>query len=191
MLIDCPVCEATVDATDHGTYNVSNDNGVWDYHLAECPRCHSPLLGVVEIYGFEQESEPVRVYPAPSRDLDARVPPAISTAFEEGERCFMAHAYTATALMCRKTIEGLCDDQEVKTKNLDQSIKKLKTEGIIDERLYEWSDALRLTGNAAAHGVRSSLKRQDAQDVLDFTHAIVDYVYVSRHQFRDFKSRHP
>lgn len=191
MLIDCPDCEATVDATDRGSYSVSNDNGVWDYHLAECPLCHRPLLGVLESYGLDQESEPVRIYPALTRDLDVKVPSALRMAFEEGERCFRVHAYTATALMCRKTIEGLCEDQGIKTKNLVQSIKQLQATGIIDERLYDWSDALRLTGNVAAHGVHSSLKRQDAQDALDFTHAIVEYVYVSRDQFRDFKSRHP
>ena len=91
--------------------------------------------------------------------------------------------------MCRKTLEGLCDSQEVKSKNLATGLKILKEKGIIDQRLFDWADALRITGNEAAHGVDFSLDREDAQDVLDFVEAILDYVFVYRKRFDDFVER--
>jgi Domain of unknown function (DUF4145) len=196
MLIECATCEATVDAKESGSFQ-HFDPDRYDFpvevHLLQCPRCGDPILAGKELYGVDGEreswSDPYKIYPPEKRDLSGLVPSAIRSAFEEGERCFKARSFTAAAIMCRKTLEGVCDKQGIKSRNLADGIKKLHAEGLIDNRLLEWSDALRLTGNAAAHGVGTSLNREDAQDVLDFTEAIVDYVFVLRNRFEDFKRR--
>jgi Domain of unknown function (DUF4145) len=59
---------------------------------------------------------------------------------------------------------------------------------MIDERLFEWSDALRVVGNEAAHGVGLSID-QDAKDTLEFTNAILDYIFSYRDRFEQFKKR--
>jgi Domain of unknown function (DUF4145) len=91
--------------------------------------------------------------------------------------------------MCRKTLEGLCESQGVNSPNLASSLEELKNRKIIDQRLFDWANALRITGNEAAHGVKLTLTRDDAKDVLDFTEAIVDYVFVYRQRFDEFMSR--
>ena len=55
--------------------------------------------------------------------------------------------------MCRKTLEGICVRHGVKERNLVKSLEKMKIDGIIDERLFEWADVMRHAGNDAAHDV--------------------------------------
>ena len=60
---------------------------------------------------------------------------------------------------------------------------------IIENRLYEWADALRISGNEAAHGVKLQISQKDAKDILEFTHALLEYVFTFQEKFDQFKSR--
>jgi hypothetical protein len=44
-------------------------------------------------------------------------------------------------------------------------------------------------GNEAAHGVGTTVSKQDARDLLDFTTAIIDYLFSYRDQFEKFRTR--
>ena len=65
----------------------------------------------------------------------------------------------------------------------------MKAEGKIDERLYDWADMLRLVGNEAAHDIHVEVSKDDAGDILDFTNAIVDYIFSFNDKFLEFKNR--
>jgi hypothetical protein len=92
--------------------------------------------------------------------------------------------------MCRKTLEGICSAHGVKTSgSLAVQLKKLKDNGTIENRLFEWAEALRTTGNEAAHGVELVISAQDAQDTLEFTDALIQYVFTYRDKFEAFKNR--
>jgi hypothetical protein len=94
------------------------------------------------------------------------------------------------AIMCRKTLEGICSAHGVKTSgSLAVQLKKLKDNGTIENRLFEWAEALRTTGNEAAHGVELVISAQDAQDTLEFTDALIQYVFTYRDKFEAFKNR--
>lgn len=67
------------------------------------------------------------------------------------------------------------------------SSRTFETIDVIDDRLLAWADALRITGNEAAHGAEFSVKREDAKDALDFTEAIVDYLFVFQERFKALK----
>ena len=41
----------------------------------------------------------------------------------------------------------------------------------------EWWDSLRIAGNEAAHGVGLAINQADAKDLLEFTNAILDYLF--------------
>lgn len=193
MLLECKHCSATVEALEIATHfdEMTEDGeppGKWT--LAICPRCTLPLLAVQCDYGEGfQADTPIRVYPAPDRRLGFAVPRTIRAAFDEATVCFKAKAYTASAIMCRKTLEGLCAEHEIKGRNLSDSLKKLKESGVIEERLFEWAEALRTLGNEAAHGVSSTISRQDASDILEFTEALAEYVFTYRDKFERFKER--
>ena len=77
----------------------------------------------------------------------------------------------------------------IEEQNLSASIRKMKDVGLIDERLFEWSDALRVIGNEAAHGVGVQITQADAKDTLEFTNAILDYMFSYRDRFEQFQKR--
>lgn len=193
MIIECKDCSATVDAREIATHesgggSPNDPSSKWTF-LA-CPRCESAMLSVQEDYGagFDEDT-PYRVYPPRERNLGASVPTAIRTAFDEARVCFASKAYTASAIMCRKTLEGMCEHHGAKARNLSASLKQLKDAGVIEARLFEWAEALRTLGNEAAHGVSVSISRADAEDNLQFTEALAQYIFTYRDQFERFKER--
>ena len=91
--------------------------------------------------------------------------------------------------MCRKTLEGICVEHGTKGGNLVSALKELKDKGIIEIRLFEWADALRISGNEAAHDVNVTISAEDARDILEFTNALLEYVFTFRDKFEEFKNR--
>jgi hypothetical protein len=118
-----------------------------------------------------------------------KIPQDLRDEWQEAQKCFAAKAYKATAVMVRRTLEGTCADQGVDKGSLANRLQKLKAEGRIDGLLAEWADLLRVVGNAGAHFSDESVSRQDAEDALEFSEALLDHVYVLRSRFEEFKSR--
>jgi hypothetical protein len=132
---------------------------------------------------------PARLYPPRDDLVGFAVPQAIREAFSEASRCLATKAFTACAIMCRKTLEGICHDHNISGGTLVGRLQMLRDKGVIEGRLYEWSDQLRLVGNEAAHDVKVQVSAQDAGDALAFTRAMLEYVYTFREQFEQFKER--
>lgn len=190
MLLECKRCSAIVDAAVIATYDdhdQAEPEAKWSF--CSCPLCDQPMLAVQCDYGDGDES-PARVYPPPEkRRLGSGVPLNIQTSFNEAVVCFVAKAYTASAIMCRKTLEGLCDAHGAKKGTLAKRLEKLQEDGVIEAQLFEWAEALRVLGNEAAHGVGSQTSRQDSEDILEFTEALTQYVFTYRDKFKQFKRR--
>ena len=72
---------------------------------------------------------------------------------------------------------------------MGEGLKKLKAATIIDDKLFEWGDALRNERNIGAHAGEATVSRQTANDLLDFTLAIAEYVYVLDDKFKSYKER--
>jgi hypothetical protein len=68
-------------------------------------------------------------------------------------------------------------------------LAKLQADGVIEKNLFEWAEALRITGNEAAHGVGTQILRADCEDILEFTEALAQYVFTYQDRFTRFKSR--
>jgi hypothetical protein len=94
----------------------------------------------------------------------------------------------ACAVMCGRAIEGLCRDK-VNAKYLGEGLKKMKDAKIIDEKLFEWGEALQNERNIGAHAGEATVSRQNANDALDFSLAIAEYVYVLDEKFKSYKDR--
>ena len=91
--------------------------------------------------------------------------------------------------MCRRSLEGLCRSQGVQSGNLDSKLKKLAEQRVIDARLAEWAHGIRVVGNEAAHDTDTELSKEDAKDALDFTEALLTYVFVLNERFAAFSAR--
>ncbi|MEV6024338.1 DUF4145 domain-containing protein [Streptomyces sp. NPDC052036] len=157
--------------------------------LAQCTECGRAL---VVTQGDDLEgcwSDPIRVYPPTGDQLSFSVPSKLRDECEEARRCFTSKAFTATAVMVRRVLEGLCLDQGATAKPLINALKQLAADGKLDGRLLEWAQELRGLGNHGAHHNGIPVQRQDAHDALLLTEAILNYVYALPMQFEAFRRR--
>lgn len=194
ILVECRSCHATVTGEALADYEawVEEEGPPERFTFAKCPKCSSPLLVGQEHYGSQGEreiwSDPYRLYPP--RDLvSPRIPGKIRRAHQEAMDCFKAKAFSATAIMCRRTLESACAEHGVKERNLATALQKMKEQGLIESRMLEWAEALRIAGNQAAHGVDESIVFEDARDLLEFTNALLEYLFTFRDKFEEFKKR--
>ncbi len=213
-LIECSNCEARVDAKVIATYFAplsgddakayeysaveAQEEGRFDhdsldpeepravYALLSCPGCSDAML--VYRYDFEAEDDYIRIWPS-VRSGHHELPPAIRDSFDEALKCQRVGAFLACVLMCRRVLEAVCRHHYPDVRPLAFGLKKLHDEGIIEKRLFSWAEALRDAGNLSAHDPSAQVSRQDATDLVDFTEAILNYVFVLSKKFERFKER--
>lgn len=68
-------------------------------------------------------------------------------------------------------------------------LKELLEKEIIDKKIFQWSEALRLHRNIGAYASEEKISAEDSRDLLDFTGAICDYVFVLSKKFDSFMKR--
>lgn len=193
MIIECLECRAYVEAREAGRFErLSDGSGPSSlYTLLSCTKCGSPILirNIGNMAEGDKWDTPYLVFPTTDLRVNPSAPRDIQAAFEEACACYRAQAFTALAIKCRKTLEGICEAHGVKERTLAAALNKMKETSRIDDRLFEWSDSLRVAGNEAAHGVGASIAQPDAKDILEFTNAILDYLFSFRDRFEQFKAR--
>ncbi|WP_162488390.1 DUF4145 domain-containing protein [Azospirillum lipoferum] len=98
------------------------------------------------------------------KKFETEIPDNIQFNYEEAEKCLKVKAYTASVIMCRRTLESVCDHFEYKKGDLYFKLKELDDKHIIDKTISEWATMLRLEGNSAAHDIAESLTRKELSD---------------------------
>ena len=197
MITEYTYCDALVETEVIGEYKTGLiDNLYFDekYIFLKFKKCFSPILVLQKNswnpdYGGDNWNEPIRLYPNNEFQIDPSIPKLLRDSYQEAILCFKGRAYTATAILCRRTIEGIALEKQINFKNLAVALKKLNENKVINDQLFEWADELRLSGNDAAHDIKIAFTKQDAQDILLFTNAILNYVYSFQEKFSDFKNR--
>ncbi len=160
----CEYCEEV--RAHRGDYElvVNNDNGVWIHKLLLCPTCDGPIFVVQEPLPEGDVSEPAQLYPAVRGAAIHGTPKAVRRSFVEAVRCFEhGAAHTATAIMCRRTLEVVSKEHGATGRDLKAKMEALKDSAVIDQALLDWATELRILGNEAAHG-DAEISRQDAKD---------------------------
>lgn len=183
-------------------------------YFGRCPQCKALLVGKSQNIGAwnlddcrqNNWSSIVRVYPNPPKSFSSyRIPKSVEISFREAELSLQCNANIAACVMLGRTLEAVCrniiekhsaqllnsKDKALLKKHvmLAEGIKKLKEMKIIDERLYEWSQQLRVFRNLAAHAVDVNITRRDAEDLKIFVQAIIEYIYDLNERYEEFMSR--
>lgn len=195
IVIDYPDCVTKVraDVLSKKEYPPTDDYDPFIIYFLECPGCHRIILGCsdliqVAIDDYEYDT-PNRLWPQPEKSLDFSIPKSVRSSIEDARSCFQAKVYSACAVMCGRALEALCKAHDAKQKYLGPGLKALKDKGFIDERLYNWGALLQERRNIGAHATDEVISREDAIDILDFTIAICEYVYVLTEKYEQFKER--
>ncbi|MGW1705873.1 DUF4145 domain-containing protein [Streptomyces sp. NPDC002206] len=197
MLIQCSYCDTPTLGTQRGTWELlpqgEDDFEPTLYTLVACDKCRSPQL-LVQSGGMTAGDfgwgDPIREWPSDSSGpLSPSIPRAIAREMREARACFSAKLYTATAVMVRRTLEGMCVDQGTAKKVLFQALGELRDANKIEGRLFDWAQALRVLGNQGAHFSKESVSREDAKDALELAEALLDYIYVFTAKYEEFQKR--
>ncbi len=193
MLVECKICEAVIDAERLRGYEAPDefDSEVqYRYSFLKCPKCKSPILASqLRVEGDKEWTDPCRIYPPQDKQVNQSFPRPIKNTYQEALLCYKAKAYTASVIMCRKTLEEICKEHGINSKkDLYTDLRKMKEKGIIESRLFEWAEALRNLGNEAAHD-NVTISSQDAKDIIEFTNALLEYVFTFNDKFNEFNKR--
>lgn len=219
FIIDCPWCKAKVAAHEHGRgtktgwFEEAGEPYGTTLAVGECPNCHSLLAGEAHQIGFEgfdpsgdYWSDFVRIFPKPSKTFSSyRIPKVVKDSITEADRSLQANANIAACVMLGRALEAVCRDviekpttpasgtgsaaKKTRPIMLGQGIKKLREKGIIDNRLFDWSQQLHAFRNLAAHAEDASISRDDAEDLQTFVYAIIEYIYDLTDRYEEFKER--
>lgn len=202
----CPTCnilvEAKVIAEGSGGFrsNAINpiDEADAEYHcdlyfVCLCPRCSQPFLIRQSLYGIPAEFETITeesiLYPSESKLIQEALPKSVKTAYDQAAKSLNASLFEPCVLMCRKCLEAVCKTLNAHGRDLSKRLASLSESGHIDSRLLSWAHEIRLVGNEAAHEMEIPVTKQDARDILDFTEAILIYVFSLTKRFDSLKTR--
>lgn len=163
------------------------------YSVALCPRCNAPFLIKQSCYGVPGEFETITsqalLYPASSRLPIDGIPDPVNRAYQQALRCFSTSSYEASALMCRRCLKALCNSFHASGKSLQARLDTLCEREVIEKRLTRWAHGVRVIGNEAAHDTDAELSKDDARDALEFTEALLMYVFALSARFSAFSAR--
>jgi hypothetical protein len=191
MLIECKECEAVVDAQILKSYTDTDEAFPeidFKYSFLKCPICRNPILAIQRSINREGLDEPTRIYP-PQDNVSQSFPEPLKNAYQEALSCFKIKSFTAAAIMCRKTLEGICRVHHIDTGSLQSDLQDMKDKGIIESRLFEWAEALRIFGNEATHDINVTISMRDAKDIIEFTNALLEYIFTFNDKFNAFNKR--
>jgi hypothetical protein len=191
VVIDCPGCATRVNAAVRGAVHDNDSESA--VVLVRCPSCEGPLVGLTQVYQDEHNNwryeHAERVWPAPSTvELSASIPENVRRDIKDAQKCLSHGIFSAAVVLCGRALERLT---KVKApgKTLAEGLAELKTQGIIDDRLFEWASALRKERNLGAHAADEEVTKENAEDVLAFTVAIFEYVYTLAEKYAEYVAR--
>lgn len=191
----CPSCDHAVIMVVKGQWETQDpaEGPPTRWSAGHCSRCEAPVLyaqDLIQVSATDWDwDSPWQIHPPRDRKMSTAVPKPLRLDHEEARRCFRAKCYTASAIMARRIVQGICTQQGYTQRNLFDALKAMRDAGVINDRLYEWADAARDVGNQGAHEYEAPVSRQDASEVLNFTEALLDYLYVFQARYEEFKER--
>ena len=144
-----------------------------------CP--DDECLALVFFVGAIDGGKLIVSYPAERIDFEPKaIPPKVLSAFEEAITCHASRAFTAAAIMVRKTLEELCSDREAKGANLKERISALSNKVLLPAELLAGLDDLRLLGNDAAHIESKEYEKVGQEEIetgIEFAKEVLKAVY--------------
>src|SRR5213079_2055803 len=103
------------------------DSGGTEYRisLCVCPVCNRAILAGEEAVENDGEfaglAPPDRMWPLPYEGGHGS-PPVVTVSLMEAHKCLRAGAYLACAVMCGRTLEGLCNHFGTNKRNLIEGL---------------------------------------------------------------------
>jgi HEPN domain-containing protein/endogenous inhibitor of DNA gyrase (YacG/DUF329 family) len=190
IVIDCPHCAVRVTAKAETWVGNGEEEA---FFLVQCPSCSKALFGSSSVYRDEFNNwawdTVERLWPTPSlADVGPAIPEAARRDIKDAQKCLSHGIYSAAAVLCGRALERLIKEK-AGANMIGKGLAELKSQGVIDERLFSWAEALRKERNIGAHASDEDTTKENAQDIVDFTIAIFDYVYTLSEKYERYIAR--
>lgn len=184
--IDCPYCGRRA--------NCISSNPQWDAGretLSATARC-AACKNLIYLWTFRPSQqnddaycEKLLMYPTPQRqhrlvegfDL---LPEPIQRAYRDTVTVYNTGVYSATATLCRRTLEGIVNELQKGKQNGDlyKRLEKLNESVNLAEPLITLSHAVRKAGNLGAHfDLSKEPDKQTVEAMLALIEYLLEYVY--------------
>jgi hypothetical protein len=156
------------------------NNPVVDTYYASirwCPnvKCHGMVFVIEGSQGI-LEVEPPQLLDFNPESL----PPRLQQTLREAVACHGAGAYRAAAMMVRRLLEEICDENNATGANLHQRLASLKSAIVLPEPLFDAMNELKALGNDAAHveaKAYDNIGAEEAEDSIELAKEIVKALY--------------
>jgi hypothetical protein len=108
------------------------------------------------------------------------LPPHCQQTLKEAIACHGAGAYRAAAMMVRRLLEEICQDNAATGNNLHDRLAALKNLVVLPLPLFEAMGELKALGNDAAHieaKAYDNIGREEAEDSIELAKEILKALY--------------
>ncbi len=177
----------------HGTIFVIHD----DVNADSAARDKDPMDIKVSLNNFLEIDRFISLKDAEGEKPPEHLPPDIEAVFKEAATCVVVQCWNAAGAMFRACIdlatrpmlpEGEVEGLSNKTRrDLGLRLPWLFEHGYLAKGLQPLSACIHQDGNDAAHAV--NLKREDAEDLLDFTKALLERIYTEPERIKIAEAR--
>jgi hypothetical protein len=108
------------------------------------------------------------------------LPEKLIKTLEEAIKCHASGAYRASAMMVRRLLEEICDENKATGKTLHDRLTDLKSKIVLPEVLFQAMSELKALGNDAAHieaKAYENIGKDEAEDSLELAKEILKALY--------------
>ncbi|MBI3370532.1 MAG: DUF4145 domain-containing protein [Betaproteobacteria bacterium] len=214
----CGSRKITFDVTQEHHIGIRYDWQYWFEAFCVCRHCKCSTIFVLSQnvdsdHGIVQKQGLLKLTGAVNRYMDIEsfvslkdsaaveppkhLPEEITAAFAEGAKCLAIGCHNAAGTMFRLCVDIATRDKLPATderglnakirRNLGMRLPWLIDNGLLPEALRELSSCVKEDGNDGAHA--GTLSKEDADDLLDFTIALLERMYTEPERLRLAKER--
>jgi hypothetical protein len=133
------------------------------------------------VFIIEDDNGAVEIEPPQLLDFNPDgLSPRLQQTLKEAIACHGAGAYKAAAMMVRRLLEEICDENKAAGTNLHQRLASLRSAIVLPEPLFDAMNELKALGNDAAHveaKAYDNIGADEAQDSIELAKEIVKALY--------------
>lgn len=142
-----------------------------------CPSQHCKTY----VFIAHRGSEVVATWPEQRMPFDpSSIPKSITDPFDEAITCCAHDCFRASAVMVRRTVEVLCDENGATGKDLREQIESLKSKVMLPPEIFDAFHDLRILGNDAVHVKLKhfdNIGNEEASVAVELTREILKALY--------------
>jgi HEPN domain-containing protein len=130
-----------------------------------------------------------RLWPAlPLAEAASDIPERARRDIEDAQKALAHGIYSAAAVLCGRALARLIK-KKARASMIGAGLAELKEKGVIDQRLFDWAEALRKERNLGSQASEEETTKENARDIVDFTVAVFEYVYTVSEKYDKYVAR--